>query len=101
MNGRILDRDEQGFTIGVDQSFGNCPQYIQSRAAQFVSDPLPILEASVRVEGPCLSAEATALVGAADTFFIATASPAAGSENPVEGVDVSHRGGRPGFVDLR
>ena len=36
-----------------------------------------------------LSASAAELVHRADTFFIATAS---------EGVDVSHRGGKPGFV---
>ena len=35
----------------------------------------------------------------ADTFFIATAHPqAAQSRSAAQGVDVSHRGGKPGFV---
>src|SRR6185436_15194309 len=52
----------------------------------------------VRSESPALSERAQALVRRADTFFIATAAPAAGAGNPVEGVEVSHRGGKPGFV---
>jgi hypothetical protein len=40
-------------------------------------------------------------VRSADTFFIATAHPSsAGSANPARGVDVSHRGGKPGFVHV-
>ncbi|MDS1044147.1 pyridoxamine 5'-phosphate oxidase family protein, partial [Pseudomonas aeruginosa] len=27
MNGRVLARDGKGFTVGVEQSFGNCPKY--------------------------------------------------------------------------
>jgi len=45
------------------------------------------------------AAAALALVGRADTFFLATSArpdPAAGPAS--EGVDMSHRGGRPGFV---
>jgi len=85
--------------VRVDQSFGNCPQYIQARRPLFLPEPSPVVASrSVRVEGTLLSADAAALVRRADTFFMATASPAAGSSDPVEGVDVSHRGGKPGFV---
>src|SRR5262245_30120365 len=39
------------------------------------------------------------MIRRADTFFIATAHPAArGDAAPAHGVDVSHRGGKPGFV---
>jgi predicted pyridoxine 5'-phosphate oxidase superfamily flavin-nucleotide-binding protein len=31
MNGRVIDIDVSGFTVMVEQSFGNCPQYIQRR----------------------------------------------------------------------
>ena len=48
--------------------------------------------------GTQLDAIAMRIVERSDTLFIATASPNAGSEDPVEGADVNHRGGRPGFV---
>jgi len=91
MNGTIVAVDDEGFELRVDQSFGNCPKYIQARAPRWVGDasPLPV----VQREGASLSPAATELVAAADTLFIA--STAAG-----EGVDVSHRGGRPGFVRI-
>src|SRR5258708_15010806 len=31
MNGRIVASSDTGFSVAVDQSFGNCPQYIQRR----------------------------------------------------------------------
>jgi hypothetical protein len=46
-----------------------------------------------------LDSAAQRLVRAADTLFIATAHPRAlDSGVPEQGVDVSHRGGKPGFV---
>jgi hypothetical protein len=51
-----------------------------------------------------LDAGARELIGRADTFFIATAHPQAAlvgaAATPACGVDVSHRGGPPGFVRL-
>jgi len=91
-NGSIEALDTGGFTLHVEQSFGNCAKYIQARAPHFVAAPETVsVPRAVRTEGPVLSAEASALISAADTFFIATAAPG-------DGVDVSHRGGRPGFV---
>ncbi len=89
MNGTVVRVDEGGFELQVDQSFGNCPQYIQARAPQWAGlpDELP----AMRLEGSLLSAEASALIVRADTLFIATAAPG-------QGADVSHRGGKPGFV---
>ncbi|HWN71490.1 MAG TPA: pyridoxamine 5'-phosphate oxidase family protein, partial [Haliangium sp.] len=40
------------------------------------------------------------LVEQADTFFIASRHPE-DDRDPRHGVDVSHRGGRPGFIDVR
>jgi predicted pyridoxine 5'-phosphate oxidase superfamily flavin-nucleotide-binding protein len=96
MNGRVSMLDSSGFAVSVDQSFGNCPQYIQAR--QYSFDAEGAAGAQATPQGARLDAHATALVRAADTFFIATASPAAGSRRMSEGVDVSHRGGKPGFV---
>ncbi len=95
MNGRVGQRGEHGFSVEVEQSFGNCPKYIQARRPEFVgaAPPLP----AQRLQA--LDEPARALIGGADTFFIATAHPQAGREHErAFGVDVSHRGGKPGFV---
>lgn len=97
MNGRVGARTATGFTVTVQQSFGNCPKYIQAR------EPLPRPIAPPRPAeplGPQLDGAARALVARADTLFIASASgPHIGAAR-AEGVDVSHRGGLPGFVHL-
>jgi len=91
VNGTLVAVDSQGFTLRVDQSFGNCPQYIQARSPQWVGAGAAA-HASQR-EGPRLSAAAASLVANADTLFIASAAPG-------HGADVSHRGGKPGFVRI-
>lgn len=99
MNGPVVALGEGGFTVRVEQSFGNCPQYIQARDPDFVAEPSRVRASrAVRREGPRLSEALVGLVSRADTFFIASASPNAGGGNTAEGVDVSHRGGKPGFV---
>ncbi len=99
MNGTVDALDARGFSVEVGQSFGNCPKYIQAREPVFVGGA-PAAGFGPRVHG--LDAEARRMVRAADTFFIATAHPSAGdARSPAdEGVDVSHRGGRQGFVRL-
>jgi len=97
MNGVVAAQDEHGFVVEVRQSFGNCPQYIQARAPFFVLDP-KAKPATPHREEPLLSAPALALLRQADTFFIATATPPARRNGAADGVDVSHRGGKPGFV---
>ncbi|MGF6229597.1 ferredoxin-NADP reductase/predicted pyridoxine 5'-phosphate oxidase superfamily flavin-nucleotide-binding protein [Inquilinus ginsengisoli] len=100
MNGTVSEWADGRFAVTVGQSFGNCPQYIQARRPSFVAEPDSLGEVQpVHAEGQVLSSRAAALVAAADTFFIATRSAdAVEGEAPSEGVDVSHRGGRPGFV---
>lgn len=99
MNGRLIEAGNGGFAVRVEQSFGNCPKYIQVRRPSSATDPMSAAAPQApRREGAVLSADAVGLVRRADTFFIATASPAAGSGARAEGVDVSHRGGKPGFV---
>lgn len=96
MNGVIARRTAEGLEVAVSQSFGNCPKYIQARRPEFLGDgPQP---GAVRRSGR-LDAAAQALVRRADTFFIATAHPEAdGAKGRARGVDVSHRGGKSGFV---
>lgn len=100
MNATVESLDATGFMLEVQQSFGNCPRYIQAREPVFV----PARTGSESVQWlDTLDLEAQRLIGSADTLFIATAYPdevAAGDEADARshGVDVSHRGGRPGFV---
>ena len=97
MNGRIVAIDAQSFCVEVEQSFGNCPRYIQARVPQMAErTPSPPAAA----EGPRLSELAQRLVAAADTLFIASSTPPAGEPAEGDGVDVSHRGGLPGFVQV-
>jgi predicted pyridoxine 5'-phosphate oxidase superfamily flavin-nucleotide-binding protein len=96
-NGRIVARDADSFTVEIEQSFGNCRQYIQAREPTYDASLLGTA-APARIEGARLSARASELLSTTDTFFIATASAAAASGRDGEGVDISHRGGRPGFV---
>jgi predicted pyridoxine 5'-phosphate oxidase superfamily flavin-nucleotide-binding protein len=92
-NGRIVGRDRDGLAVAVDQSFGNCPQYIQRRAVE----PVPRRPGSTEILS-ALDTEAEALIDAADTLFVATRSRDGLREG---GADISHRGGRPGFVRRR
>lgn len=94
MNGTVTAVDDKGFTVQVGQSFGNCPKYIQPRQAHYA----PSAQSARVQEMDALDGDALALIARADTFFIATAHPAAGAGEPAHGVDVSHRGGPPGFV---
>lgn len=97
VNGVVAQADGRGFSVQVSQSFGNCPKYIQAREATWAG-PQP---AGAVHEAGALDAAARRLIAAADTFFIATAHPAARQGGDAShGVDVSHRGGRPGFVRL-
>lgn len=96
LNGPVVASGAGGFVVAVSQSFGNCPKYIQAREPRVragAAPPPPAIDL-----GPALSPDARALLAAADTCFLATASPAARGPAPPYGVDVSHRGGRPGFL---
>jgi predicted pyridoxine 5'-phosphate oxidase superfamily flavin-nucleotide-binding protein len=76
-----------GPRVQTEQVFGNCPKYIQRRVPVAVEP-----RQTIRSERPSLSPADRATVLAADTFFIASAGPT--------GLDVSHRGGQPGFVEV-
>jgi predicted pyridoxine 5'-phosphate oxidase superfamily flavin-nucleotide-binding protein len=97
MNGSVVALDRESFTVEVDQSFGNCPKYIQARMPFAVDRGAP---APPRAEGSALSEDALQLVRYADTLFIASASRTPRAHGGAEGVDVSHRGGPPGFVHI-
>lgn len=100
-NGRIGKVWDSGFSFEVDQSFGNCPKYIQARSPVFGESGVA-LRANPRIQrSGKLEPAMRDLVRRADTFFIATAHPSAAMNGQgIYGVDVSHRGGKPGFVEI-
>ncbi len=92
-NGRVAALTPQGLSVAVTQSFGNCPKYITPRTLHWQdAASAPGLHG-----GHALDARAQALIGQADACFIASAHPDDDGQ-PAHGVDVSHRGGPPGFV---
>lgn len=93
-NGRIARVAGGVFELGIDQSYGNCKQYIQPRAGVFAPPEARSRPTPERAE---LSAEALQILARTDTSFIATSSHDA-ERGGAEGVDVSHRGGSPGFI---
>ncbi|MBD1914848.1 MULTISPECIES: pyridoxamine 5'-phosphate oxidase family protein [Cyanophyceae] len=97
LNGTITNIQPEGFTVAVGQSFGNCPQYIQARQFDLQSFDAAVAKP---VHALAMLGDAErAMIAAADTFFIATAHQDA-SAGSASGVDVSHRGGKPGFVRI-
>jgi ferredoxin-NADP reductase/predicted pyridoxine 5'-phosphate oxidase superfamily flavin-nucleotide-binding protein len=95
MNGRLGKRPGTGWQVTVDQSFGNCPQYIQLRDFTFARDPMVHAEAAAEY-ATTLDEGARAMIAAADTFFVASYA----GDGEARQVDVSHRGGKPGFVRI-
>lgn len=79
--------DRHFIQITVQETFGNCQQYVQKRPSDYArrhltTSPVPLP----------LSADLRARIRNADTCFLATGSLTAG-------LDASHRGGKPGFVE--
>jgi predicted pyridoxine 5'-phosphate oxidase superfamily flavin-nucleotide-binding protein len=84
-NGMIADT-EGGIIVAVRESFGNCPKYIHIRD---IEPNRAVPQAPALMDR--LDPSGRDAIAAADTLFVATSSGA-------EGVDISHRGGKPGFV---
>lgn len=97
MNGIVSTIDNDGFAIQVGQSFGNCPKYIQTRMFEVVEPDRNTSQQNSEIE--IFGEEEGNFIANADTFFIATAYQDE-SAGIAKGVDVSHRGGKPGFVKI-
>jgi predicted pyridoxine 5'-phosphate oxidase superfamily flavin-nucleotide-binding protein len=97
INGIVTAMDADGFEVQVGQSFGNCPQYIQARMFELeefdsaAPKPVYLVKKLGELEHNFITK--------ADTFFIATAYQDE-SAGAAKGVDVSHRGGKSGFVRI-
>ena len=88
LNGDGHVDDHGRIVVRAEEVYGNCPKYISTRIpeARVNDDASPSPG-----RGTALSPEQRTLITHADTFFVASAHADAGA-------DVSHRGGRPGFV---
>ncbi|MFJ9863459.1 pyridoxamine 5'-phosphate oxidase family protein [Streptomyces sp. NPDC101165] len=89
LNGRVRPTS-RGFAVTAEQVFSNCPKYIQRRESyETLADRTPGTPHRLSE----LTDQTAEFVHSADTFFLATVHPG--------GADVSHRGGNPGFVQVR
>jgi hypothetical protein len=86
-----LKDTQADITIQLQEAFFNCPKYIQTR--HLITSPPALLWLPEQLIRPELNEGDRQWIGAADTFFIA-------SYYPESGVDASHRGGWPGFVQV-
>jgi len=98
MNGMVRGVNDSGFAVELSQSFGNCPKYIQAREPVYVERPAseagPVVHESAQLDD-----DARRIIAQADTLFIATAYAGDKAQaGRAGGVDISHRGGKPGFV---
>ncbi|MGS0736580.1 flavin-nucleotide-binding protein [Pseudomonas sp. GG8] len=93
LNGTLKRSDDHSFDISVEQSYGNCPRYIQQRQLSVRSDSRP---ATVQWMEQ-LDTDARDLINSAYSFFVASYVDDTPSGRQV---DVSHRGGTSGFVRL-
>ena len=90
INGTIV-ANSSDLVVVVRESVGNCPKYIQRRRSHDVASAEVFAARGTR--GQILDDEARELVMRADTVLV-------GSLHPDRGVDTSHRGGSPGFIDI-
>lgn len=93
INGRVVTDDAGAIVCAVDQTFGNCPQYIRERAWRHVDG----VAAGTPSRAMRLTPSQIDWIASADTFFIATGYRGDGDDRAY-GMDASHRGGDAGFV---
>jgi len=90
--------------LQVDQSYGNCPKYIQQREVtqkRIETDPNQADTGTLVTKQTAnkLNLDDQNLLSAADTLFIASRAPTL-DHDARAGVDINHRGGLPGFVTV-
>jgi predicted pyridoxine 5'-phosphate oxidase superfamily flavin-nucleotide-binding protein len=82
---------EAGILVMIEEVFGNCPKYIGARV------PVELIDGgrpdTARSDGERLTEDQRAFLRRSDTAFIASA-------HSERGADASHRGGRPGFLEV-
>ena len=71
VNGRVTALDTDGLTVAVEQAFGNCPQYIQTRAQLPGPQRAQVSDDAAEQVG-ALDDGARLMITKADTFFVAS-----------------------------
>lgn len=92
LNGTLTRLGPDGATVRVRHAFGNCPRFIHPRTL-VAREPEP----GDAYTEESLTADLAAWIRGADTFFVASYVDLPDGERQV---DVSHRGGEPGFVHI-
>ena len=95
ISAKLTDVTDSNMTLEVKQCYGNCPKYIQRRQGKMITPR----EAPKSIAFDCFDEEMSFFIDAVDSLFIAS-QHIDGDENLNRGVDVSHRGGMPGFVRI-
>jgi uncharacterized protein len=99
LSAQVIVAEPNRLSLRVVQSFGNCPQYIQARSAS-VLDAIDSLGQARDIHViSSFDDKASQLVTSADNFYIASHHREE-AESVSGGADVSHRGGKPGFVKV-
>ena len=96
LNGQVSRFSASSFDVQVLQSYGNCSKYIQQREFEPASTE-EASSAELAASFAEMSPRAREIVVNADTFFVGSYAIREGSERMV---DVSHKGGWPGFLRL-
>jgi hypothetical protein len=71
LSGRLDAVDSGGFLVAVDESFGNCPQYIQRRSPAYTREPSELSDFAPEALS-AFDADARAAIMAADSFYVAS-----------------------------
>jgi len=95
VSGKLTEISDSKISIEVKQCYGNCPKYIQRRQGKL----LKISEQPSMINFDSFDKETSLFIHSVDSLFIAS-QHIDGDENLNRGVDVSHRGGMPGFVRI-
>jgi hypothetical protein len=90
VNGAFISIGDEKFILEVKEAYPNCPKYIQRRTLRWDEDSQGENSAAGPA-GTTLTLDAAQVLETADTLFIS-------SGHVDRGVDVSHRGGNPGFI---
>lgn len=91
----FIRRHDRGLQLNVRQTFGNCPQYIQKRDWSRDNHNVPGKPRSSKA----LTSEQLQHIESSDTLFIGSGQRGEDGA-PSNGYDASHRGGKPGFVEV-
>lgn len=91
INGRDSSTLEDKLILAVEESFPLCPKYIQRRKVSLPEAGDALEQLLPEATGTELGEEEITLIQNSDTMFAATS-------NPAGNLDISHRGGKKGFV---